>query len=41
MPYTKQNGETSLIAGAMKGHIDVVQFLISKGANVQAKTKVA
>ncbi len=36
-----QNEETSLIKAAAMGHVDVVKFLLDKGANINATEKVA
>ena len=36
-----QNGQTALILAAEKGHIDIIQELLGRGANVNAQDEVS
>jgi hypothetical protein len=33
-------GSTSLIIASINGHLDIIQYLVSKGANIEAKTNL-
>jgi len=35
-----QNGNTALMLAAMKGHKEVLELLLGRGADIQAKDKV-
>ena len=36
-----QNGNTPLIRAAMNGHLPAVEYLVEKGADMEAKDKVS
>ena len=38
--FTHQDGNTALLEAAYKGHLPVVEFLLTKGANLEAENKV-
>ena len=35
-----QDGDTSLVCAAVRGHVEVASLLLQRGANLEAKAKV-